>query len=62
MYRDPKKGGTFRKNLLMRNTNMLLFKGETEEPEANNTQVSQLHFTGIAWAIARWISIAIATT
>ena len=47
MYRDPKKGGTFRKNVLMRHTNMLLFKGETE-PEANNTQVSQLHFTGIA--------------
>ena len=47
MYRDPKKGGTYRQNLLMQYTNILLFKGETKEPvAAKNTHISQLHFTG----------------
>ena len=47
MYRSPKKGGAYRKNLLKNHTNMLLFQGEIE---ANTCQVTQqLHVEGIMW-------------
>ena len=46
-YRNPKKGGTYRKGLLEGHTKMLLFNGETEFIEANdNALVFQAQFKG----------------
>ena len=48
MYRSPKKGGAYRKNLLKNYTNMLLFQGEIE---ANTCQVTpQPHVEGIMYS------------
>jgi len=44
MYRNPKKGGSYRKNLLAHHTNMLLFQGEIETNNGHVTQ--QLHVKG----------------
>ena len=38
MYRNPKKGGSYRKNLLARHINMLLFQGEVETIVGQVTQ------------------------
>ena len=46
-YRNPRKGGTYRKGLLEGHTKMLLFKGETESIKANeNASIPQEHFKG----------------
>jgi len=51
MYRNPRKGGTYRKKLLEGHKNMLLFKEEAEFAEscqtAENSSAPQLlHLTG----------------
>ena len=38
MYKNPKKGDSYRKNLLARHTNMLLFQGEVETIVGQVTQ------------------------
>ena len=51
MYRNPKKGGTYRKKLLEGHKNMLLFKEEVEFAEdfptvENSSAPQPLHLTG----------------
>ena len=47
MYRNPKKVGAYRKNLLVHHTNMRLFQGEIETNICQVTQ--QLHVKGTTY-------------